>query len=139
MERKVLINLRSINTVNGESSETELLTDGVLRILDNGAVEISYEESEVTGFEGSTTFLTVTSDRLVNLKRVGTAPSNLTIEVDKKHHCHYGTPYGDFMMGVYTHAVKSTLTFDGGDLYLKYAIDVNSSHVSDNEIFLNVK
>ncbi len=139
MERKIFLNLKSINSVGNDSSKTELNSDGVLRILDNGDIEVSYEESEATGFKGSTTFIVISPDMLVTLKRVGSAPSILTIEADRKHLCHYGTPYGDIMMGITTHAVRSNITFDGGDLYLKYTIDVNGGYVSDNEIYLNVK
>lgn len=138
MEKKVLITLTSINTVDSESSQTELSTDGILRVLPNGAIELSYEESEVTGYKGSTTFLTMNGSNHINLKRVGTAPSNLTLETNKKHHCHYGTPYGDFMMGIYTHRIDNRITPDGGELYLKYTIDLNSSYVSDNEIFIKI-
>lgn len=139
MEKEVLINLTSINTIDSERNKTELSTTGMLRVLENGAIEISYEESEVTGFKGSTTFLTISSDTLVNLKRVGTAPSNLTIETGKKHFCHYGTPYGDLTMGIFTHCIDNAMTAEGGELYLKYTVDVNSSHVSDNEIYIKVK
>ncbi len=139
MERKIFLNLKSINSVGNDSSKTELNSDGVLRILDNGDIEISYEESEATGFKGSTTFIVISTDMLITLKRVGSAPSILTIEADRKHLCHYGTPYGDIMMGITTHAVRSNITFDGGELYLKYTIDVNGGYVSDNEIYLNVK
>lgn len=139
MERKIFLNLKSINSVGNDSSKTELNSDGVLRILDNGDIEISYEESEATGFKGSTTFIVISTDMLITLKRVGSAPSILTIEADRKHLCHYGTPYGVIMMGITTHAVRSNITFDGGELYLKYTIDVNGGYVSDNEIYLNVK
>lgn len=140
MERKIFLNLKSINSIGDESNKTELNSDGVLRILDNDDIEISYEESEITGFEGSTTFITISKEaNLVTMKRVGSAPSLLTIEVDRKHLCHYGTPYGDILMGIQTHKIKNNITFDGGELYFKYTIDVNGSYVSDNEIFLNVK
>ena len=55
MEKNVLINLTSINTVDDDSSKIELTTSGTLRSLKNGGFELKYEESEVTGFGGSTT------------------------------------------------------------------------------------
>lgn len=138
MEREVLINLTSINTVDSEKNKTELSTSGIFRQLENGAFEICYEESEVTGFKGSTTFLIINGDNLVTLKRVGTAPSNLVLETNKKHHCHYGTPYGDFTMGILTHCIDNKINTDGGELYLKYTVDINSSFVSDNEIYIKI-
>ncbi len=138
MERQVTINLTSINTVDNDSTKMELTTAGTLKKLKSGGFELKYEESEVTGFSGSTTSLTLKGDNIVNLKRTGTAPSDLILEKDKKHHCHYGTPYGDFMMGIFTHCIYNDVDENGGELYLKYTVDINSSYVSDNEIYIKV-
>lgn len=138
MERQVMINLTSVNTVDKESSKTELTTEGTLKKLRGGGFEIKYEESEVTGFGGSTTSLILHGDNIVNLKRTGTAPSDLILEKDKKHHCHYGTPYGDFTMGIFTHCIYNDISEDGGEVYMKYTVDINSSYVSDNEIYIKV-
>ena len=73
------------------------------------------------------------------MQRVGKAPSNLIIEMNKKHHCHYGTPYGEFMVGIFAHSIDNKLNDNGGDLYFKYTVDVNSSYISDNEVYINVK
>lgn len=42
-------------------------------------------------------------------------------------------------IGIYTHSIKNNLMDDGGDLYLKYTIDINASYMSDNEIIMNIK
>jgi uncharacterized beta-barrel protein YwiB (DUF1934 family) len=100
---------------------------------------LSYNESEVTGFAGSKISLSVTGDNMVVMQRSGTAPSNLIIEKGKKHHCHYGTPFGDFMVGISADDVQCNLNEDGGDLYLKYTIDINSTLMSENEMFIDFK
>ena len=138
MERDVIINLTSINTVDAERSKTELTTTGKLRQIENGGFQIQYTESEVTGFEGCTTSRSFFGNNLVNLKRVGAASSDLILEKDKKHHCHYGTPYGDFTMGIFTHCIDNNIDADGGEIYMKYTVDVNSSFVSDNEIYIKI-
>ena len=43
------------------------------------------------------------------------------------------------MIGVDAKAVRSTLGEDGGDLYFSYTLDVNSSFLSENEVFINIK
>lgn len=139
MTKKVMITLKSVQWYDKESSETEIITSGDFEAVDGGGYRISYDESSATGFEGSKTELICYGNNLANLMRIGNAPSNLVIEMDKKHHCHYGTPYGDLIVGIYTHKINNDLTDDGGDIYMKYTIDINSSYVSDNEIYLNVK
>ena len=138
MEKDVIINLTSINTIDRDSSTTELTTTGKLKELEGGGFQIVYEESEVTGFKGSTTCLSFYGNDLVNLNRTGTSSSDLVLEKDKKHHCHYGTPYGDFTMGIFTHCIDNNVSYDGGELYLKYTVDINSSYVSDNEIYIKI-
>lgn len=136
--RAVMIKMRSVQTVDGESSEVELITKGSLS-SENGKIQVTYEDSEATGFENSVTLIEVEGQRLASVSRIGSAPSNLILEINKKHHCHYGTPYGDMMVGIYAHRIENGLTEDGGHLYMKYTIDINSSYISDNEIIMDVE
>lgn len=135
MKKEVLMKLTSIQTVDKESNETELFTSGTLEQAENGFI-LSYDESEATGFAGSTTTLTVKGNEWASIDRVGSSTSSLIIECGTKHHCHYGTPFGDFTIGIYAHSIINELTQDGGQLYLKYTVDINSSYISDNEILL---
>lgn len=137
MKRQVQLKLRSILETDGEHSETELLTDGTMEQNGNDFV-LSYEDSDATGFEGATTTITAQDKNLVSIVRCGTANSNLVIETGKKHYCLYGTPFGDITVGIFTHKIENSLSENGGSLYLKYTIDVNSSYMSDNEIYLDV-
>ena len=75
----------------------------------------------------------------VTMMRSGKAMSTLIIERGKKHHCHYGTEFGEFMIGISTDEIKNGLSESGGDIYLKYTLDINSSFMSENEMFINVK
>lgn len=132
-----MIKMRSVQIVDGEESEVELLTRGNFS-YDGRKYCISYEDSEATGFEDSVTVIEVEDEKLASVSRVGSAPSSLILEINKKHHCHYGTPYGDMMVGIFAHRIENNLSPDGGDLYMKYTIDINSSYVSDNEIIMEI-
>lgn len=79
------------------------------------------------------------TDEMVTMTRSGKAISSLFIEKGKKHHCHYGTEFGDFMIGVCTDEIRNELEETGGEIYLKYTLDINSSYMSENEMFINVK
>ena len=135
MKKDVLINLTSIQTIDKESTQTELITSGTLE--ENGEeYTIKYDESEATGFEGSTTIINVKNDRLISILRRGKTNSELTIEIGTKHYCHYGTPFGDFVVGIFAHTIQNEINDFQGRLYLKYTIDINSSYISDNEILI---
>ena len=143
MKKDVFITIKSIQTVENEQDITELSTFGSLyrreKDKDKMNYVITYDESEATGFEGSKTTLTLDGDERVTLIRSGSTSSNLIIEKDKKHHCHYGTLYGDFMLGITAEKIESTVSDIGGDIYFKYTIDINSGYVSENEIYVNIK
>ena len=139
MKKDVLITLKSIQSVEDDRSEVELITEATYSPLNNGGFSISYDESEATGFAGSKTVVNCYGDKRASICRSGSAQSNLIIDKDKKQHCHYGTPYGELMVGVYTHSIVNNLDENGGSLYMKYTIDINSSYISDNEIFLQVQ
>ena len=139
MVKDVCITIKSIQTTEGDEDTTELFTYGKLARLSNGkGYRVTYEESEATGFNGSEVTLDVTPE-VVKMLRNGKAYSNLIIEKGKKHHCHYGTEYGDFMIGISADEIKSDINDNGGDLYLKYTIDINSGLLSENEMFINIK
>ncbi len=138
MKKNAMITLKSVQSVDAQRNETELITAGNFTITPESAI-ISYDETEATGFDGARTILTCIGDNYATMERLGNAQSHLIIEKNKKHHCHYGTPFGEFIVGIYTHAIENRLHSNGGDVYLKYTIDVNSSYVADNEIYINIK
>lgn len=130
--------MKSIQITDDDKSETELVTSGNFN-FENGKYTVSYLDSEATGFEGSETKVTVMNNEIATITRRGTSISDLTIEPGKKHHCYYATPYGEMAVGIFTHKIENNLSENGGKLYMKYTIDINTSYVSDNEIILNVK
>lgn len=138
MKKDVTISLISTQSDGTDSEQTELITQGKYQKTADGYV-LSYEETEATGFEGSVTKLAVTGSDKIVMTRTGAAASNLVIETGKKHHCHYGTPYGEFMVGVNAKEIRNSVTEKGGRLDFKYVIDVNSSYVGDFSISINVK
>lgn len=137
MKINAIIKLYSSQTEGGEKVESELITEGCYRIK-GGLANIWYAETELTGFEGSETSVTVRNDRYVSVSRQGTANSTLILEKDKKHHCFYSTPYGTVNMGIFTYKIENSLDENGGTLYMKYAVDVDSAHISDNEIKIEI-
>ncbi|MGN0606389.1 MAG: DUF1934 domain-containing protein [Oscillospiraceae bacterium] len=135
LKENAIITIYSSQYEDGEKNESELITEGVYRIK-GGLANISYAETELTGFEGSETSVTVRRSEYACVERKGTANSTLILETEKKHHCYYSTPYGAMNMGIFTHTIENSLDETGGTLYMKYSVDINSAHISDNEIKL---
>ena len=140
--KKVTITLKSISdSGHGAPDIMELITEGTFKPIKLGNAdgwEISYEDSEATGFAGSTTTVTCIGDEFASMRRSGLADSHLVIEKDRRHHCHYGTEYGDMLLGISASRIINRLSEEGGVLYFKYTIDINSAFVSENEIYFEV-
>lgn len=138
MKKNVLIQIKGVQQIEDDKDVTELFTQGLL-YKKNDNYYITYDESETTGYEGSKTTLKVEGTDKVTLLRSGAVKSHLIIENGTRNVGHYGTNEGSLMVGVYTKQMESNLNEDGGDIYFRYALDINSSLISENEVFINIK
>ena len=138
MKKQVNISVIS-KQFDGENTEqTEIMTVGEMKLYSDG-YELIYDESDASGRAGSVTSVKVQNKSLVTLSRSGQTNMELVIEAGKKHHCHYGTPFGEFMVGISAKSIKSEMNELGGRLDLSYVIDVNYGYVGDFEITIGVK
>lgn len=105
----------------------ELNSEGTLCIDDKRAV-ISYDESELTGMEGSTTEVGFDLENagLVTMMRHGTVSTVLVFEKGKRHICTYQTEYMPFEICVNTKDVQNTLLEDG-KIVLDYIIEIRGA------------
>ena len=138
MKKDVLITIKGIQKAQGERDSIELTTRGQYR--NRGDLwQLIYEESEMTGFPGCKTVLSVYGDHKVVMERKGPSRSQLIIEKGKRHQCFYQTEYGQFMLGVSAQSIDNSLTQEGGDIRFGYTLDVNTSLASENEVYISVK
>lgn len=144
--KKVSITLKTISAAGGLPDIIELVTDGYLQPVDSNGSKgymITYDDTEATGYAGTKTMVSCFGDNVARMERIGSPDSgimaDLMIERGKKHHCFYGTEFGDMMIGIYTHKIINRMTNDGGELYFKYTLDVNSTLLAENEVYMDVK
>ena len=115
----------------------ELVTQGTLS--DAGEdYSFTYEESELTGLEGTTTTVYIGKDQIV-LKREGTLTTEMIFQVGQKHLSLYQTPFGGIMLGVNTRKAFSDIGQHGGRLSIHYTMEVENERVGENtfEIFVS--
>lgn len=118
--------------------EMELVTSGTLKRDSRGGLTVSYQESELTGLEGTTTKLHIDGGR-VTLLREGSINSQMVFEEGMRHLSMYETPYGALSIGVNTRRMRSTLDEAGGDLEIDYAIEIDNLLAGQNLFRMNVK
>ncbi len=139
MTDNVIISIKG-KQLYAESSpeEMELVTSGTLKRDSGGRYTISYQESELTGMEGTTTRLLIEDGR-VTLLREGSTNSQMVFEEGQRHLSMYETPYGALSIGINTRRMRSTLGEAGGDLEIDYAIEIDNLLAGQNLFRMNVK
>ena len=116
---------------------TELMTDGVLEMTEDG-LRFSYQETELTGMEGTTTTFEVLGKKVI-LKRSGTVNSQMVFEEGKQHTSLYETPFGEMSVDIQTSRLLHNLTERGGLMEIKYSIAVEHTVTGRNCFKIRVK
>lgn len=138
MEKDVIISIKGTQKYDGgEPGAVELVTAGRLA-QDEAGYTLSYQESELTGLEGTLTTFQVEPDR-VTLLRVGEFNSQMVFQEGRRHLAMYNTPYGSMTIGVNTRHLQADLTECGGDIEIDYAIEIDHTVAGRNVFQINVR
>jgi uncharacterized beta-barrel protein YwiB (DUF1934 family) len=135
--KDVEISIKGIQ--NGENGDdgVEYITEGQYDCGED-AITIAYEESELTGMDGTRTTFTVTRD-CVSMKREGGVNAIMMFQEGRKHHFIYDTPFGSISMGVDTYSILNDLDEFGGNLVIRYGVDMDGAQVSRNTFKVNIR
>ncbi len=132
-----MISLSTIQYAAEGEDKIELLTKGRFAEKD-GKYYIIYEESEVTGFEGTTTTIKVSEDKLT-LTRRGRFNSRMEFIRGEKRLCNYPTPYGAIPVAVDPISLETNLNGEGGSVDIIYMLDLSNQLYAKNELKLRVE
>ncbi len=137
--KDVMITVKTVQTNDGESEALELTTEGRYGEK-NGDLLITYKDSMMSDEYGAVnTAIKLSSEGVVTVSRRGAYNSKFTLEKGKRCNCAYSTPFGVMTMGFFGEEITSTLCEKGGELRLKYTVDVNKSQINKNEIYVTVR
>ena len=116
----------------------EIATEGVINVNGN-KVELVYEETEITGMEGSKTAVYFEKDNLgfVSMMRSGAVSTSLLFERGKRHHCVYNTPIMPFEICVRTLKVQNEI-LTSGRLLLDYIIEIRGNKAERTKFEMTV-
>lgn len=138
MKEDFLITIRGRIEQNGDSDQIELITRGSF-VQRSGSYFITYQETEATGYVGCTTTVKVEGSHRVSMLRFGPAASQLIIEKEKRHICHYETGHGALELGIAAEDIESALTAQGGSVNFSYTLDVDTAMMSRNFVNITVR
>lgn len=124
--------------VEGDKNNIEIITEGKF-YKKNDIYYIVYDESEITGMEGSTTTLKIERKK-ISMKRFGNNKSSLIFEKGIKHSSEYQTAYGNMPIDVVTTKADVEIDESGeGKINLAYRLDISGMVESSNKLFIDMK
>ena len=138
-EKQVIIFVRGEQYyVDMDPDEMELMTEGSMTIGGDGEIILEYQESELTGMEGTTTRFTIQDDT-VTLTREGGVNSQMIFQRGKRYRSLYETPWGSILVDVATTTLASRLNERGGVLEVRYTIAVDHRVTGENRFKIRVR
>lgn len=125
-------------TIERETGEIKLDTLGDYSER-NGVRYISYTEyADEAPYAGQRKILKIEPNDTVTMLSPGT-PTRLILQKGKRHKCMYDTGAGLLSLGVFTQTLKHNLSPEGGELHIRYTLDIDAQLSSDNEILVKLK
>ena len=137
MMKDVVIYIRSLFGDGADDNTIDFTTDG-LYTYDGDTACLTYQESEVTGMEGTRTSVMVMPDQVV-VDRDGAVTSRMIFRPGEKHAFLYDTPVGSATMHMDTHNMNARFNEHGGHMEIDYVLDMEHAFISRNQFHLTVK
>ena len=134
--QRILLNVLGTQKIDAQRDKMELTTIAAFEENDTQYI-IRYNEEQEPPLAPVKVCVTINKDEsYVEMTRTGAQNSCLTIENSKRNLCHYGTEYGDILMGISGHSIDLNYSADEGEFNFAYDIDINGALVSKNEVKL---
>lgn len=138
MKYDVWITVRGEQHYEGAAPDkTELTTPGMLEKTENGWV-LTYQETELTGLEGTCTTLQIEPKR-TTLRRSGVLNAEMVFEEGKVHTSLYEMPFGMLTLEVCANSIRRKLSERGGLLELCYRITIGGQTQSINSLKIRIR
>lgn len=138
-ENNVIISIKGVQYSAEQEEETiELVTEGRLEVDGEAGYTLSYQESEVTGLEGTLTTFQIEKDR-ITLLRLGEFNSQMVFEQGRRHLSMYNTPYGALSVGVNTREMEAHMGAEGGEIRIAYDVEIDHAVTGMNTFEIHVR
>ena len=136
MDKKALI---SISSAQKESKEDkiEVVTPGKF-YKEHDTYYAVYDETEISGMEGTTTTLQIWPNKL-SLVRIGTTSAKMEFEKNSPCTTLYNTPYGMLEIKIETNDLKVEVGDSGGEVSVNYNMSIAGQKPQNTELQIKIK
>lgn len=136
MSKKAIISICSTQDI-GEKEKIEVVTVGEFSI--NGDEFIAtYDETEISGMEGTKTTLKIKGDKVV-LHREGTTSTKMEFQKNNTQVALYNTPYGMLELKTSTKELDLDVNEKGGNIFIKYHLIAGGQEPIKTNLDMKIK
>lgn len=136
MEKSAVISIRSFSDLD-KDEVIEVVTPGKFH-LEESEFKAVYEESEISGMDGTTTTLVIKDDVLV-LEREGSTSTRMEFKKGEDVISLYNTPYGMMNINISTKELDIDMDEDGGVIYTKYVLGLEGQPGITTELKVKIR
>ena len=136
MEKRAIITVKSFSDIEPNEA-IEVVTPGTFIIHEDGFKAI-YEESELSGMDGTTTTLNIKHNSMV-LERIGSTSTNMEFKEGENVLSLYNTPYGMMNINISTKELDIDMDEDGGVIYTKYVLGLEGQPGITTELKVKIR
>ena len=136
MGKKAIISVISNANIE-EDDMIEVVSPGSFEKIEDG-FKATYEETEISGMEGTTTILTIKENQVI-LEREGTTSTKMIFKEDEDSIVLYNTPYGILDLNVDTKKLKINIDENGGEIHSKYVLGLEGQEGISTELSIKIK
>ena len=135
---QILIEIIGTQRVDNQHDKIELTTTGILTESESEYI-VEYDEQQEQSNPVNVKVVISKDEGLVEMTRSGAYDSRLIIESSNRNLCHYGSEYGDILMGISGHSISADFDGENGEFEFRYDIDINGVIASRNSLLMKVK
>lgn len=125
---------------DGQDGKSTMIFDtaGSYFFDDEGISVLTYQESELTGLEGTQTSVMVMPNQVV-VDRAGMLTGRMIFREGRRDSYPYETPYGQMTLGIDTRSIRHSFDEKGGSMEIDYITDLSHTFVVRNRFQISVK
>ena len=135
MKGNYLIKVKSVNVVEGDRTEGEVITHADFTPTDDGYT-LSYSE-EKNGVNEET-FITLEGRQII-IKRNAEIKTDMTIEEGKRHVSYHRLPFGEFSLDVMGKKITSDVKDDEVKLFFSYVTYTDGEALGSAEFDITLR
>lgn len=136
MSKKAVISIAS-SQMHDPKEMIEVVTVGEF-IANKDSYEAKYEETEISGMDGTTTTLKIKEDTVI-LIREGSTSTTMEFKKNNNNVVLYNTPYGMLELKTATKDLKIDIDENGGAVFIDYNLIMNGQKPLNTKLKLDIK